>query len=152
MSWDLTFDIDNAPTNDYAPIEAGWYLASVKSAEVKDSKSGGKGVSIEFEILDERYTGRVVKNWFNVVHANEKAQQIGLGQLGDCCKACGLNGKLTSGEQIVDCHLMIKVATENSKELSPDGTPYINNVVKGYKAKGGVIKAAVKIDEDTIPF
>lgn len=153
---DLDFNVDEAPINSYEPLK-GWYILEVTAAEVRDTKSGGKGLRVDFDVVDEKYNGRKVNNFFNIQNANPKAQQIGLGQLGDMCKAMGLGGVVSNSYELIGKKVFAKLDTQESKEISPDGTPYINQVVKAYKPLGGLEPVSSEvaksvIDNDEVPF
>lgn len=146
---DLNFNIDEAPVSEYEPLK-GIFLAEITNTAIKDTKSGGKGLRVDFELIDEKYGGRKINDFFNIVNPNPKAEVIGLGKLGGLCKMLGLGGVVENSCDLIGGRIYVKLDTEQSKESSPDGTPYTNTVIKSYikddNFKGLVLSREVSDD------
>lgn len=67
--------------NGFTLLEEGQYLASLVSAEVKDTKAGGARLALVFEVLDGNFAGATFGDNLNIVNSSAKAQQIGLERL-----------------------------------------------------------------------
>jgi hypothetical protein len=77
------FDLSNVtPSGSFEVLPAGKYNASCTNAELKETANGkGKYIKIELTITDGKFEGRKLWTNFNVVNENQKAKEIGLGQL-----------------------------------------------------------------------
>jgi hypothetical protein len=112
----------------FDPIPAGWYNASIVSAELKETKAGnGQYIKIRFDVTGPSYQGRVVWGQINIKNPNPTAEQIGRQQLGDLARAIGLE-RVSDSDQLVGGNLQIKVKVKKD-EIYGDG-----NDVKGFKA------------------
>lgn len=67
----------------FKPLPPGTYAAKVTESSVKDSKTGGKYLAIEFTILSNTkgVKGRKVFENFTLAHPNEKAVSVGRGRI-----------------------------------------------------------------------
>ena len=86
MLLDETFDIAALPVSDrnFEPLPAGWYDATISSAEIVPTKMGnGKYIKIRYNINGPTHQGRVVFGNLNVRNPNPKAEEIGRQQLGE---------------------------------------------------------------------
>ena len=128
------FKPDEAESNEFDVIPAGWYPAELVKSELKTTKDKkGKYLSFQFKVTedanDESSEGRFVFTNLNIVNANETAVKIAHSDLKAICEAVGHEGEL---EDTVDLHnipLMIKVSY---KPETPDWPA--KNEIKGYKA------------------
>ena len=129
MRFDNPFDVAELPKseNDYSLIPDGWYSAVIKTAEIKSAKSGGKYISVRFNITGDKQAGRGVFANINIRNPNMEAEKIGLQQLGDVVRSVGIIGKLMDTDQLIGGQLNIKVATRKSEKYGEQ------NEVKGYK-------------------
>ena len=89
------FNVDEAAeaaeNKDFTPIPAGDYmLVGTEFEEGIETKNGGIYHKIVFEVTDSEYQGRKIFQNFNWVNSNQKAQEIGRGQLASLAKALGL--------------------------------------------------------------
>ena len=127
----------SVPEQNYEPLPAGWYTVMVETAEVVDTKArDGKRVKVEFLVTDGEHQGRKLFGGINVVNASSKAQEIGLRELAEFSRACGLVTVRDTSE-FVDKTLLVKVA------LRTDAGHETDNEIKGYKAIGsGTAKPA----------
>lgn len=128
------FDVDTLPkgkTGDFSPLPAGWYTATMSSAEMKATKTGtGHYIAIRYDIKGPTHEGRVIFGNLNIRNANPKAEEIGRQQLGDICRAIGLP-KVGDTDQLIGHTLMIKLDVEKSEQYGD------RNNVKAFKGVEG---------------
>lgn len=135
MLLDEQFDLDSLPVSEpsFEPLPAGWYTASINSAEVKTTKSGGKMISLKYEIIGPTHAGRFVFGNLNIRNASPKAEEIGRQQLGDIMRAIGLT-RLSDTDDFIGGKLSIKLKLTQSEQYGP------GNDIQGWKAlEGGAI-------------
>lgn len=97
-------------------IPAGKYLAQVESVELKDSKSGGKYISAQFNVTDENQNGRKFWHLFNIANSNEMAVQIGLGQIKSLVVASGASlSRFTSPEQLIGLECAVNLGVKSDE-------------------------------------
>ena len=120
----------------FTPIPAGWYVAKITKAELRDTKAGnGKYINIRYDIMGPAYEGRAVFGMINVKNASEQAEEIGRQNLGDLMRAIGLT-KVRDTEQLIGGQCQIKVVIDKGTAEYPDD----RNSVKGWKAlEGGTL-------------
>lgn len=130
----MTFNTSELPegnNGDFQPLPAGWYTATVTSAEVRETKAGtGSYIAVRYDITGPSHEGRVVFGNLNISNPNPKAEEIGRQQLGDLMRAIGLDS-VTDSDQLIGGHCQIKLAIRKSEEYGD------NNDVKGWKAVEG---------------
>jgi hypothetical protein len=139
MRFNETFSVESLPqaTNNYDPIHAGWYNATINSAELKDTKSGtGQYINVRYDIMGETHAGRVVFGMINIRNANPKAEEIGRAQLGELLRAIG-KPSVNDTDELLGASLTIKVAISEREGYDP------RNEVKGFKALAGGMPTAV---------
>lgn len=74
----------------YDPIPEGEYTLRALEAEEKTTAKGdGQYIKVKFEVTRGEHEGRLLWQNFNTVNPNEKAEQIGRGQLSAWATACG---------------------------------------------------------------
>jgi hypothetical protein len=134
------YDIDESalpkPTNNFDPIPAGWYVGSVRTADMKATKTGGEYLNIGYDVEGPTHSGRVVFGKLNLKNANPTAEEIGRAQLGELMRAVGLS-KLTDTDQLIGLRCQIKV------KVSPARDGYdASNDVSGWKASEGGMSSA----------
>ena len=135
MLLDEQFDLESLPVSAPAfdPLPAGWYTASISGAEVKNTKSGGKMISLKYEILGPTHSGRFIFGNLNIRNANPKAEEIGRQQLGDIMRAIGLT-HLSDTDDLIGGKLSIKLKLTHSDQYGP------GNDIQAWKAlESGVI-------------
>lgn len=119
-------------TNDFAPLPAGEYIASIKDVELRQTKNGmGQYLKLKLQIEAPTHTGRIVFSNLNIRNQSEVAQNIGQAQLGSIMRAAGLV-ELIAPDQLIGTTLGIKLAireAQNGYEAQ--------NEVKAYKAIQG---------------
>jgi hypothetical protein len=128
------------PTNDYSPIPAGDYVATIKDAELKITKSGtGQYIKLKLEVVAPSSTGRVLFSNLNIRNDNETAQNIGMAQLGSIMRAAGI-ASVSNPEQLVGTTIGIKVTIKEAQNGYE-----AQNEVKAYKAVGNAPPAAANV-------
>jgi len=121
------FKADDSPSG-YEPIPAGWYEAEVVKSEMKDTKSGGKMLSVQFKVLEGEHENRLVFANFNLINANPTAVEIAQRELGNLVNACGLD----EVEDSADLHsipIAIKVKIQEGNAAYPEP----RNAIAAYK-------------------
>jgi hypothetical protein len=142
--FDDVFNVDDLPEVDYSPLPAGEYTVEIKSAELKQTKSGtGQLLNVGYQVIGETQTGRMIFGNLNVRNANPKAEEIGRQQMGSLMRACGL-AKLQDTDQLIGCNLKVKVTIRKSDEYGEQ------NEVKGWKALHGSVPSSPK--KETAPW
>lgn len=105
----------NINTNDpeladsFAQIPEGYYPAVVESIEQGFDKSGGIRFSAKVRLRDCQFAGRVIFENYNLGSQNPQAVEIGKKQLAALARACGVNGTLTSPQQVVNIPVYAKI-------------------------------------------
>jgi hypothetical protein len=124
------FTLASLPTSNrtYDVVPAGWYVAQITDAEVKQTKSGtGEYIKIRYDIQGPTSQGRVVFGNLNVKNANPAAEKIGRQQLGDIMRSVGLSA-VTDTDQLLGTTMQIKIDIRESEQYGP------SNEVKAWKA------------------
>ena len=127
------FNVNELPVgkDNFEPLPAGWYTASISQSELKDTKSGtGQYIKLRYDITGPTHQGRVVFGNLNIKNPNPKAEEIGRQQLGDIMRAIGL-AKVTDTDQLIGGEIVIKL------EVKQDETYGASNEVKGFKSASG---------------
>lgn len=107
---------DPALADSFAPIPEGYYPAVVESIEQGFDKSGGVRFTAKTRLRDCPFNGRVILENFNVGSANPQAVEIGRKQLAALARACGVNGALTSPQQVVGVPIYVKIPAQKTDE------------------------------------
>jgi hypothetical protein len=130
MSFIETFNAADAPATrtEFAPVPAGWYLSTIHSAEVKQTKAGtGEYVKVRYNLVGGEHANRVVFGNLNLKNQNEAAQNIGRQQLGEIMRAIGLP-TIQDTDQLVGGVLEIKLSVRDDPQWG------VSNEVKGFRA------------------
>ena len=138
MQLNETFSLDALPVgnNNFAPLPAGWYTASITDAELKTTKLGnGQYIKVRYTISGPTHQGRVVFGNLNVRNPNPKAEEIGRQQLGELMRAIGVTS-VKDTDQLIGGNLAIKLDVRLSEQYGD------SNDVKGYKAVAGSVAPA----------
>ena len=87
-----TADKGGSSGTEFKAIPPGLYTAEITGAEVRILKSGnGSGLTLEFTIIEPvQHANRKVWQNLNIQHTSEKAQEIGLRDLGNLFRAIGV--------------------------------------------------------------
>ncbi len=131
----INFDAANAPERaprESTPLPPGIYTAEITSSELKPLKSGrGTGLSLEYTIIDPApHANRKVWQNMNVKHDSAQAEEIGLGELKELCKALGIAHLADSDD------LFGKVLKIHTKVRPPQGDYPARAEIAGYDAAG----------------
>lgn len=128
------FDASSAPqtSNDFEPLPAGTYTATVTGCEVKQTKAGdGQYLRVEYTISGPSGAGRKVWSNYNVRNANPKAEEIGRSALAELCRAVG-KARLGDTDELVGCAVSIKLKIREASNGYE-----AQNEVKGHRAIDG---------------
>lgn len=129
-----SFSVNSLPEGSgYGTIPAGWYSVSLTKAEVKPTRAGtGEYINLMYTITGPTHQGRTVWGMINIRNPNQKAEEIGLQQLGELLRATGI-AQLSDTDQLIRKELSIKVIIKEDDQGE-------RNEVKGFKAlQGGAI-------------
>jgi hypothetical protein len=128
-----TYHQEELPQDDaYDLIPSGWYDATIKEADIKESKSGGKYINIQFGITGPHHQGRVVFDLINFINKNVQTVEIAHKQLGSLIRALGL-ARVQDTDELIGGRCSIRIGTSKPSEEFPE----IRNEVKGYRAIEG---------------
>jgi len=116
-------------SGEYSPIPKGDYLAIVKNTEIKTAKSGGKYLSLDFEIIEGQFKSRRVFTNLTIKNDNPKAEQIGRGKLSALGQAVGYPGIPDEPYQLHDIELIISVKVKEA-----EGQYKASNDIVAFKA------------------
>lgn len=130
------FDLNEYEANNGGPVPKGSYLVQVEKAELVDTKTGGKMIKVQFNIVDENQNGRKLFEQYNIANANPQAVQIGLGRIKSLVLAAGANiAKFTSPDQLIGLECLVNV------KVYEDGEYGEKNSITAYKKVGGNVPA-----------
>ncbi len=139
MSFIETFNAADAPQSnrtEFQPLPAGWYLVTIHSAEVKQTKAGnGEFIKVRYNLVGGEHASRVVFGNLNTKNSSEKAQEIGRQQLGELMRAIGLP-TIQDTDQLVGGTLEIKLSVRDDPQWG------VSNEVKGFRAANSSAPAA----------
>lgn len=114
--------------NNFSPIPAGVYPAQIVESELRDLKSGnGQALSLQFEILGDKFAGRKVFANLNIYHTNPDAQRIAQEQLSAICHSVGVM-QLQDSSQLHNKPLNIRVKIRKQEGYED------RNEISGYEA------------------
>lgn len=128
-----SFDISDLPkpSNDFSPLPAGWYSATISGAEIKQTKAGtGEYISVKYSVTGPTHQGRIIFANLNIKNPNPKAEEIGRQQLGEVMRAIGL-ARVDDTDQLIGGNLQIKLEVKDDEKYGA------GNEVKGFKAVAG---------------
>jgi len=111
------FNVNELPVgnNNFEPLPAGWYSATISQSELKDTKAGnGQYIKLRFDITGPTHQGRVVFGNLNIKNPNPKAEEIGRTELGNIMRAIGL-AKVTDTDQLIGGELVIKLEVKHDE-------------------------------------
>lgn len=123
-------------------VPAGKYVVRCNKAEVVDTKKGdGRYIKCQFKIDDGEYEGKAIFHNFNIENPNDKAVQIGLGQLKSFLKSSGYHNpeELSSVSDLEGLKAMANVKIRSSEQYGDS-----NDISSFSKIK--------QEDKDKIPF
>jgi len=128
----------------FAAIKDGQHPAMITECTMKDTKAGGKMLSLTIEVIDGESKGRKVWDNLNVVNANETAQNIAHSKLKGYFTAVGKPEATEEGE-LLRVPIGIKTKTKTNKEGYENTDIYILDEVPD-------VGTTASTDEDEIPF
>jgi hypothetical protein len=135
-----TFDVNELPVgnaNNFEPLPAGWYTATITQAELKATKANnGQYIKLRFDITGPSHQGRVVFGNLNIKNANPKAEEIGRQQLGEIMRAIGL-AKVADTDQLIGGQISIKLTVKNDAQYGA------SNEIKGFNSLTGSVAPSV---------
>jgi hypothetical protein len=115
----------------YECLPAGWYTATIHSAELKTTKAGtGQYIAVRYDVTGPTHQNRVVYGNINIDNANPKAEEIGRQQLRSLMESIGL-AKLTDTDQLIGGNVKIKLKVENDPQYGD------RNQVNGFASVSG---------------
>jgi hypothetical protein len=90
-------NLDDIVENSFEPIAPGLYTLRAVNKEMRDTKTGGNMLAVEFEVVDGAFAERRIFQNFNLVNANTTAVEIALRDIKSWLVAAGLpaSGALT---------------------------------------------------------
>lgn len=135
-----TFDPNSAEKRSGYDVITGWVPAQVIESDVMETKNGGVGLKLTFEVIEGPHERRKVWGFINVQNPSPEAQRIGQSELRELCEAVGL-GPITDSEVLHFKPLMLK--------CGPDKQDNSKTAVKGYKPyeRGGAVQAARPVSQ-----
>lgn len=110
---------DPALADSFAPIPEGYYPAVVESIEQGVDKAGGVRFTAKARLRDCPFAGRVVSEFYNIGSTNPQAVEIGRKQLAALARACGVNGQLTSPQQVINIPVYVKISAPKPEDKFP---------------------------------
>jgi Protein of unknown function (DUF669) len=131
---ELNFDAEKVePSQDFAPIPAGEYVAMAIGSEFKTTASGnGEYLQFCWEVIDGEHKGRRLWDRLNLHNPSETAVKIAQGTLSAICRSVGVMRPKDSSE-LHNKPVMVKVALEERNDKAGE----FRNVVKGYASANG---------------
>ena len=108
-------------------LPEGWYTAQIVKSEIKDTKTGGKYISLHFKIVEGEYAKRMVFANLNIVNANATTVKIAEQHLKKICNAVGLE-EIEDTSELHGQDLQIKVKIQEATSNYP-----AKNDVKDFK-------------------
>jgi hypothetical protein len=125
------FLADDLPSGgNYDCLPAGWYVATIHNAEIKQTKAGtGKYIAVRYDITGPSHEGRVVYGNINTDNANPEAERIGRTQLRSIMEAIGI-ARLSNTDQLIGGTLKIKLKIKSDPQYGD------KNEVSGFASVG----------------
>ena len=117
IGFEYAGDTEELNSNDFdrTPLPEGKYNVEILDSDYRDTKSGnGSYVMVEFSVLDPEFAGRKVWANYNIVHTNEKAQEIGQQQFAKLCLAALGKPGCTDTDELIGRQVAIGVGFEKN--------------------------------------
>lgn len=128
-------DLPEGNDGEFTAIPAGDYQVEITEASLQDTKSGtGQYIKLRMDIIGPSHQGRVLFSNLNIRNQSEKAEQIGLQQLGDVIRAIGIPS-LSDTDQLVGGNLSVKVKVKDDAEYGDANGK--KNEIAAYKSMTG---------------
>ena len=124
--------------NNYEPLPAGWYTATIAEADIKPTNDGtGEYIKLRYDITGPTHQGRVVFSNLNIKNKSVKAEEIGRQQFCEVMRAIGL-ASVKDTDQLIGGQLSIKLDIRDAHTDTTTGKTYdARNEVKGFKSLYG---------------
>lgn len=124
---------------DFPALPAGEYQARIKSSEmIENSKKTGSYVKFIFEIIEEKFGGRLLFANLNLVHTNPTAVEIAEQDLAAICRACG-KVSIDDTDELHGEELILKITVRAATSAFAE-----SNDIKNYKAIPGIARPNTK--------
>lgn len=120
-------ELNSAPS--YELLPKGNYAAQIVNSEIKENRNGGNRLSLQWEIVDGQYAGRMVFQNININHSNPEVVRIGRQQIAQICAAIGRNAVNDSSE-LHNQPMQVRVIIKEDKT----GQYEPSNEIRGYSA------------------
>lgn len=138
MQLGQTFSANELPEGndgEFTAIPAGDYQVEITEASLQDTKSGtGQYIKLRMDIIGPSHQGRVLFSNLNICNQSEKAEQIGLQQLGDVIRAIGVPS-LNDTDQLIGGNMTVKVKVKDDAEYGDANGK--RNDIAAYKSMTG---------------
>lgn len=148
--FDEPFDVNDMPAQedrDFSPLPEDEYLVEIKTAEIKATKAGtGKYINLRLDVIDGKYTKRVLFAIINIKNDSDVAEKIGRSQLGEIMRSNNI-ATLQDTDQLIGTTMIVRVVISEYKGEK-------KNEVKGYRSSSGASpmpKAASASEAPTEP-
>lgn len=100
---------------DYGLMPPGEYPAEITRSEIKQTKAGnGQYVEFEIAIVGDAFNGRRVWHRCNISNPNAKAVEIGMQQLAEMARACGILA-LRTCDEVVGKFVTVKLRVKDDR-------------------------------------
>lgn len=115
-------------------LPVGIYNMKITDTEVSETNSGGHALKVTFTVLDGEHEGKSIVEMLNIVNSNADAQRIALNSLKTILTVGGHANPnhLADSDEMLALNMRVSLDQKESTQMKDDGTPFINNVVKGY--------------------
>lgn len=130
MKFDQKINVNSLPeAEDFGPLPAGWYDASITKSELKPTKDGnGRFLALELTVLGPKFQNRKLFTNVNVNNKNSaEAERIGQQQLRKIMVAGNLT-ELADDSQLVGVRVSARTTIKHDKEYGD------KNEVKDFRA------------------
>lgn len=150
-------DLSNVEESSFDPIPAGVYYLNSEDAEVKETKTiGGEYIQVTFTVVGGEFMGRKLFETFNIKNANQKAVDIGLGQLKRFMRCAGKENFMINTVSDL-CGLTVKaqvIIEEDDKYGDKNRVKKFLEVKEGEKAPTETVKknSVPDFEAEDIPF
>ena len=129
MQFDQT-ELNSSPS--YELLPKGNYTAQIVNSEIKENRNGGNRLSLQWEIVDGQYAGRMIFQNINIAHANPEVVRIGRQNIAQICNAIG-RSSVNDSSELHNQPMQIRVIIKEDKT----GQYESQNEVRGYSALQG---------------
>lgn len=114
----MAFDPTTVPQDEYEALPAGVYAMQIIDSERIDKDSGDVGLKMTFEVIEGDFERRMYFEYLNIVHSNEKAQNIAHQTLAKIVNASGC-GVIEDSDELHHIPMLVTLKPQTDKR---DGT------------------------------